>query len=356
MACKILVINPGSTSTKLAVFEDTREVLRQNISHSPQDLSMFGGVIDQLAFRAAKIKEFLTQNGLTAKDFDSIAARGGLLKPITSGTYRVNEQMLADLSAETYGSHAANLGALLADQLAKEAGIAAFIVDPVVVDELEPVARVTGRPEIARRSIFHALNQKAVAKRLAQELNRSYDGLNLIVAHLGGGISVGCHKQGKVIDVNNALDGEGPFSPERTGTVQSKQFVELTLAQGWDLEQVSRAIAGKGGLLAHLGTTDVRDVEAMIAAGDEKARLVFEAMIYQIAKAIGAAAIPVCGKVDYIVLTGGIAYSKQLTGKIEEYVRFIAPVIVMPGEDELQALAEGMARVLTGQEQAKEYV
>lgn len=355
MAYKIMVINPGSTSTKLAVFEDCQEIMRKNLSHTAAELASFVTVIDQLEFRATKIKEFLLENNVSIADFDSIAARGGLLKPITSGTYQVNQQMLEDLTSECYGSHASNLGALLANQLASEAGVSAFIVDPVVVDELEAVARVTGRPEVNRKSLFHALNQKAVAKRLAKELGRPYEALNLIVAHLGGGITVGCHKLGKIVDVNNGLDGEGPFSPERAGSVQAKQFAELVIKQGWDLSKVSKVLAGEGGLVAHLGTSDARDVEKMIEAGNENARLVYDAMIYQVAKYIGAAAIPVCGKVDYIVLTGGIAYSKYLTDKITEYVKFIAPVVVMPGEDELQALAEGTIRVLSGQEQAKVY-
>lgn len=356
MVYKLLVINPGSTSTKIAVFEDTKEIMRQNISHSTADLAGFLGVISQLEFRSATIKEFLCANNLDINDFDSIAARGGLLKPITSGTYQVNKQMLEDLKSECYGSHASNLGALLANQLASEAGISAFIVDPVVVDELEAVARITGRPEFNRKSLFHALNQKAVAKRLAKELGRPYEELNLIVAHLGGGITVGCHKKGKIVDVNNGLDGEGPFSPERAGSVQAKQFAELVIKQGWDINKVSKALAGEGGLVAHLGTSDAREIEKMIEAGDENARLIYDAMIYQVAKYIGAAAIPVCGKVDHIILTGGIAYSTYLTGKIEEYVRFIAPVVVIPGEDELQALAEGAIRVLVGQEDAKIYV
>jgi len=355
MAQKILVINPGSTSTKLAVYEGTKELLRQNITHTAQDLAVFSGVVDQLEYRFEQISCFLSDNQLTVRDFDCIAARGGLLKPIPSGTYQVNEAMLADLKAEERGSHASNLGGLLAERLAREASIPAYIVDPVVVDELDPVARITGRPEIMRISIFHALNQKAVAKRLALEIGRPYEELNLVVAHLGGGISVGCHKQGRIVEVNNALDGEGPFSPERSGTMQAGQFVALVQQQGWDQGQIAKALAGEGGLIAHLGTSDAREVEKRIAVGDEQARLVYDAMIYQVSRYIAAAAIPVQGKVDRIILTGGIAYSKYLTEKIEADVRFIAPVIVMPGEDELQALAEGAVRILSGQEQAKIY-
>ena len=356
MTFKIMVINPGSTSTKLAVFEDTKEFLRQNISHTAEELAQFPNVIEQLEYRFSGVKEFLDQNNFAIGEFNAIAARGGLLKPIPSGTYLVNENMLNELKSQCYGSHASNLGALLADRLAKEAGVPAFIVDPIVVDELDPIARITGRPEIVKKSIFHALNHKAVAKRFAKQIGRSYENLNLIVAHLGGGITVGCHKNGRIVEVNNGLDGEGPFSPERAGTVQAKQFGELVFKQGWNSEEISRVLAGEGGLVAHLGTSDAREVEKMIALGDENARLIYEAMIYQISKYIAAAAIPVYGKVDYIILTGGIAYSEYLTQKIIEYVEFIAPVVVMPGEDELQALAEGAFRVLSGQEKAKEYV
>jgi len=355
MAYRTLVINPGSTSTKLAVYEDGTELLRQNIAHTAQELAAFQGVIDQLEYRFGQIMTFLQQNKLAIGDLSCVAARGGLLKPIPSGTYQVNEQMLADLKVEARGSHASNLGALLADRLAKQANLPAYIVDPVVVDELDPVARITGRPEIMRQSLFHALNQKAVAKRLAKELGKPYEDLNLIVAHLGGGITVGCHKQGRIVEVNNGLDGEGPFSPERSGTMQAGQFVALVKERGWDAAQVAKAMAGEGGLVAHLGTSDAREVEKRIEAGDEQAKLVYDAMIYQVSRYIAAAAIPVQGKVDRIIITGGIAYSKYLTEKIVADVKFIAPVVIMPGEDELQALAEGALRVLSGQEEVKVY-
>lgn len=352
---RVLSINPGSTSTKIGVYDDSELVFEHVVRYTSEELAPYEGVIGQYEFRQKGIMQILAEKGITLESLSAVVGRGGLLKPIPSGTYEVNEQMLADLKTEISGSHASNLGGLLADQLAKVAGVPAFIVDPVVVDELEPVARITGRPEIMRRSIFHALNQKAVAKRLAKDLNRSYEELNLIVAHLGGGISVGCHKKGRVVEVNNTLDGEGPFSPERTGTVQGKQFAELILNEGWDLGQVAKAIAGQGGLVAHIGTSDVREVEKMATDGHEKASLVYEALIYQVSRYIAAAAIPVQGKVDYIILTGGIAYSQQLTSKIKANVEFIAPVIIMPGEDELQALAEGAIRVLSGQEKAQVY-
>ena len=352
---RILAVNPGSTSTKIGVYDGNELIFEHIVRYTSEELAAYGGVIHQYEFRKEGIMQILAEKGIALESLRAVVGRGGLLAPMPSGTYTVKERMLADLKAETFGSHASNLGGLLAHQLAQAAGVPAFIVDPVVVDELDPVARITGRPEIMRRSIFHALNQKAVAKRLAKDVNRSYEDLNLIVAHLGGGISVGCHKRGRVVEVNNALDGEGPFSPERTGTVQGQQFADLIAEKGWNLGQVARAMAGQGGLVAHLGTGDVREVERMAAEGNETATLVYEALMYQVSRYIAAAAVPVKGKVDYIILTGGIAYSQQLTGKITANVEFIAPVIVMPGEDELQALAEGAIRVLSGQEKAQVY-
>ena len=352
---KILTINPGSTSTKLAVYHDDTEALSQNLSHSAEELAPFATIIDQLDYRLGKIQEFLAANKLSARDFDAIVGRGGLLKPMISGTYAINAQMLDDLEHTRYGAHASNLGAILAHRLAAESGCPSFIVDPVVVDELSDIVRVTGLPQLPRRSIFHALNQKAVAKRFAKRLERPYDQLNLIVAHLGGGISVGCHHQGKVIDVNNALDGEGPFSPERSGTLPPGQFAQYVIENGISIDDVRRKLAGAGGMVAHLGLNDVREVQKLVAAGDAKAKLVYEAMIYQVARTIASAAVPVCGKVDHIILTGGIAYSEYITQKLQEYIGFIAPVTVIPGENELQALAEGALRVLNNEEEARQY-
>lgn len=352
---KILAINPGSTSTKLAVYEDTVEKLSRSLSHRADEIAGFTSIIDQLGYRLEKINDFLTSQGLPVGDFSAIVARGGLLKPMISGTYLINARMLDDLKQCRYGAHASNLGAILADMLAGKANCPGFIVDPVVVDELEPVARISGLPEIERISIFHALNQKAVARSYAKKVNRSYEDMNLIIAHLGGGVSVGCHKKGRVVEVNNALHGEGPFSPERAGTVQAGRFAEMIHAGALTPAETARIIAGKGGLVAHLGTNDAREVEKRIAAGDRHAELVYQAMIYQVARYIAAAAVPVCGKVDNIILTGGMAYSEYLTAKIQEYISFIAPVVVMPGEDELKALAEGACRVLSGEEQGKQY-
>ena len=355
MSYKILAINPGSTSTKIAVYEDTTEVRTQSLSHSTEELSQFSDVIQQFEYRLGKIKDFLNSINLNFKDFNAVVARGGLLKPVISGTYLVNEAMLSDLKSCKYGAHASNLGAILADKIAREAKCPAYIVDPVVVDELAPIAKVTGRPEINKRSIFHALNQKAVAKRFAKKINHSYQDLNLIIAHLGGGISIGCHDHGQVVEVNNCLDGQGPFSPERAGSIPAWQFAEDIITENPSTETIYKNLAGKGGLVAHLGTNDAREVEKRIAAGDEKASLVYNAMIYQIARYIAAAAVPVYGKVDYIILTGGIAYSKYLTSKLKEYISFIAPIEIIAGENELQALTEGAYRVLTGEEIVKKY-
>lgn len=355
MSYKILAINPGSTSTKIGVYVDDEEVWVVNLAHSATELAKFPSVIAQFDYRLQTVKSLLAEKKTDIRKFQAVVARGGMLKPVIGGTYGVNATMLADLKSGQYGVHASSLGAMLADSLAGEAGIPAYIVDPVVVDELAPIARYTGRPEIMKRSVFHALNQKAIAKRFAKSIHRKYEELNLIIVHMGGGISVGCHKGGKVVEVTNALDGEGPFSPERAGALPAWQFAEMILTQGLGKEEVRKLVAGKGGIVAHLGTNDVREVEKRIAAGDEKAKAVYEAMIYQVARSIAGAAVPVYGKVDYIILTGGIAYSKELTAKLTEYVKFIAPVIVIPGEDELKALSEGALRVLTGEEKARKY-
>lgn len=355
MTYNILSINPGSTSTKIGIFANDEEVLAENISHSRAELAVFGNILEQLSYRLQKIRDFLAAQGRSVQEFHAIVGRGGFLRPIAGGVYRINEAMLADLRTARYGAHASNLGAILACELAAGAPIPCFIVDPVTVDELDPVARITGRPEISRRSVFHALNQKATAKRFAASLGRKYEDLRLIVAHLGGGISVGCHRQGRVVEVNNALDGEGPFSPERAGSLPAGQFAELISGEAAYRPSIARMLAGQGGLVAHAGTNDLREVEGLIAAGDKKATNIYEAMIYQIARSIAAAAIPVCGKVDFILLTGGIAHSRQLTDKVKAYVEFIAPVVVLPGENELKALAEGAFRVLSATERYRTY-
>lgn len=352
---RLLIINPGSTSTKIGVYEDEKPLFEETLRHDVKELAPYARIIDQYAFRKQVILDALHEKGFNLTKFSAIVGRGGLLRPIPGGTYRVNATMLEDLKSGRYGEHASNLGAILAHEIASQLNIPAFIVDPVVVDELEPLARISGVPGIERKSIFHALNQKAVARRIAREMGKRYEEVHFIVAHMGGGISVGAHKAGRVVDVNNALDGEGPFSPERAGTVPAGDLVRLCFSGRHTQEEIRRMLVGKGGLVAHLGTNDAREVERRVEEGDERARLVYEAMAYQVAKAIGAAAAVLEGRIDAIILTGGLAYSKMFTDWIARRVAWIAPVKIYPGENELAALAEGALRVLRGEEEAKEY-
>ncbi len=354
---RLLVINPGSTSTKIAIFDDTIPVLERTLRHSSAEIARFDRLIDQYQFRKEAVEAALQEAGVRPEDLQAVVGRGGLLKPIPGGTYAVNEVMQDDLRQAKYGEHASNLGGLLAADLAAASGIPAFIVDPVVVDELQPVARLTGLPQISRRSIWHALNQKAVARRAAADLGKQYSELNLIVVHLGGGISVGAHQAGNTIDVNNALDGDGPFSPERSGGLPAGDLVRLCFSGQYQQAEIRKLLVGRGGLVAYLGTNDGRDVVKRLLAGDEQAETVYRALAYQVAKEIGAAAAVLSGKVDAIVITGGLAYDQDyLVNWIKERVAFISQVLVYPGEDELLALAEGALRVLTGAESAKQYV
>lgn len=352
---RILVINPGSTSTKIGVFDNERSVFEKTIRHDADVIQSYKSIIDQYEFRKQTILETLDQEGINISKLSAVCGRGGLLRPIEGGTYRVNEQMLEDLRKGYAGQHASNLGGILAHEIASSLNIPAFIVDPVVVDELDPIARISGFALIERRSIFHALNQKAVARRVAKQLGKKYEELNLIVAHMGGGITVGAHKQGRVVDVNNGLDGEGPFSPERAGTVPAGDLVSLCFSGEYYREEIMKMLVGQGGLVGYLGTNDAVKVEKMIEAGNEKAKLVYSAMAYQVAKEIGAASAVLAGKVDAIILTGGLAYGKAFAKEIADRVNWIADVIVQPGENELQALAEGALRVLRGEEKEKVY-
>ncbi len=353
---RILAINPGSTSTKIAVFEDGREIAGDTQRYDREVIASFAGVMAQENFRLEAISEVLKEKELAVADFDAFVARGGLLRPIEGGTYNVSDGMIADLRACRYGTHASNLGALLAVRLAKESGgKPAFIVDPVVVDELMPEARLSGFPGIERRSIFHALNQKAIARRAAEELGRRYEDVNLVVAHMGGGISVGAHLKGRVVDVNNALDGDGPFSPERAGAVPAGALTRLAFSGSFSFDELMKKLVGGGGLVAHLGTSDLRVVQERMEEGDERAKLVFEAMAYQVAREIGGRAAVLSGEVDAVVLTGGLAYSDPFVEQIRKRVAFIAPVRVYPGEDEMLALVQGALRILRGLEKAKDY-
>lgn len=356
MTHRLLIMNPGSTSTKIAIFEDEQPLFTETLRHSAEEVGRYARVVDQYAFRRDMILAFLAQRGVAISSLSAVVGRGGLLRPIPGGVYRVTEPMRKDLTEAPYGEHASNLGALLAHEIAQAAGgVEAFIVDPVVVDEMEPVARLSGLPGMPRRSIFHALNQKATARRLARDLNTPYETLNLVVVHLGGGISVGAHRQGRVIDVNQALDGEGPMSPERSGSLPSLGLIHLCFSWQYSLPEISRLVVGKGGLVAHLSTNDARQVEERIEAGDTRAEQVYRAMAGQVAKEIGRAAVALAGRVDRVVLTGGLAHSKRLTGWIAEQVGWIAPVAIYPGEDEMQALAEGALRVLRGEAAARAY-
>ena len=355
MSYKLLIINPGSTSTKIAVYEDEREVFEETLRHSSEEIGQFKHVVDQQNFRTEIILEVLEDNKIDIKEMDAIVGRGGVLKPILSGTYDVNDNMLKDLKESVQGEHASNLGAIIANEIASSIGKSAFIVDPVVVDEMEEIARLSGMPELPRKSIFHALNQKAVAKRYAKENSKNYEDINVIVAHMGGGVSVGAHKKGKIVDVNNALDGDGAFSPERSGGVPVGDLARMCFSGKYTLEEVLKKITGKGGFVAYLDTNDGRVVREAALKGDPKSKLVYDSMGYQVAKDIGSAAAVLNGKVDAIILTGGIAYEKMMVDFIREKVEFIAPVIVYPGEDEMLALAQGVIRVLNGDEEVREY-
>lgn len=353
---RILVINPGSTSTKLAVFEDEDRKMIENLYHDVEELSKCRALFDQYEFRKRVILNFLEKASYKPSDFSAIVGRGGLLRPIPSGTYEVDETMLEELKEAKYGEHASNLGAVLAYEIASIAGVKAYIVDPVVVDEMWDVARLSGHPELMRKSIFHALNQKAVARRAAQELGKKYEEVNLIVVHMGGGISIGAHMRGRVVDVNNALDGDGPFTPERSGTLPLTQLIDLCFSGKYTKEWILKRIKGNGGLVAYLGTNSAVVVQERISKGDKEAELVYRAMAFQIAKWIGKMAAALKGEVDAIVLTGGIAHDERYMVKwLKEYVSFLAPVLVYPGGDEERALALGVLRVLRGEEKSKNY-
>lgn len=351
----ILAINPGSTSTKVAVYDGREPVFVETVAHPAADLAAYAHIADQYPLRREAVLASLARHGVNISDLTAVVGRGGMLRPIPSGTYRVNQKMLDELSAPGPREHAANLGAIVAHEVASRTGIPAFIVDPVCVDEFEPIARISGLPEVERRSLSHALNLKATARRAAADLGRPYESLDLIVVHMGGGISVSPHRHGRMVDVNQALDGTGPFSPERAGGLPVGDVMRLCFSGRYTYAELFRRIAGQGGLVAHLGTNNAIEVEQRIAAGDGHARLIYEAMAYQIAKEIGAMATVLCGHVDAIVLTGGLAHSEMLCGWLRQRVGWIAPILVYPGQDEMRAMVEGVLRVLEGEEEAKEY-
>lgn len=351
---KLLVINPGSTSTKVAFFNNEQCISSRTLRHKAEELEMYNTISEQYPLRKQAIMEYMADEGIDALKLDAVIGRGGLLKPLKGGVYNICSTMLDDLKSNKYGKHASNLGAILAHEIASLAAIPAFIVNPVVVDEFEPLARFSGMPEIARRSAFHALNQKAIAAKASAELGKQYNEVNLIVAHLGGGISVAAHKKGKVVDVNNALE-EGPFSPERTGSIPVMQLVDMCFSGQYTKAEIEKKLVGKGGLVAYLGTSDCMEIEERIKNGDSGTRMVFEAMAYQVAKEIGSCSTVLHGCVDSIILTGGIARSKDMVDWITERVSFIAPVRVYPGEDEMWAMADGAMSVLSGYEDVLDY-
>jgi butyrate kinase len=351
---KILAINPGSTSTKIAVYNDTTLVAKICLRHSVSDLEPFPRIIDQFEYRKNVVLNALRENGI-ALDFDAIIGRGGLLRPIQGGVYEVNEAMIADIQSARR-NHACNLGCLIAKDLADEVGCKAYIADPVVVDELQEVARISGSPLMPRASIWHALNQKAIGRRYAKDLTAehpehpvTYSDLNLIICHLGGGISIGAHKLGKTVDVNNAFDGEGPISPERAGTLPSGSLIDLCFSGRYTKDELKKRISGKAGLAAHLGTPNIADIVTRIENGDDYARLIIDAMIYQIAKSVASMTPIFHGKVDAILLTGGIAHSEYVMNRLLPQIDYIAPIRVYPGEDELESLAQNALGALRGE-------
>lgn len=354
MIHRILAVNPGATSTKIAVYDNETPVMKLNLEHSGADLDTFEHIFDQYSYRLNLIAAVLTDAGIELSSLHGVVGRGGLLKPLSGGTYRVNSAMVEDMRLAARGEHASNLGCVLADELSRRLSIPAFIVDPVSVDEMDDVARISGMADIARVSFLHALNMKAVARKAAKQLGSSLEELNLIMAHLGTGVSVSPCRRGMMVDVNNARE-EGPFAPDRCGGLPVNTLVDLCYSGKYTHKQMKEKLMGKGGLYSYFGVRDIREVEKLAAGGDTRAGLVLDAMAYQIAKEIGAMATVLYGQVNAVVLTGGMAYSDRITGYIRQRVEFIAPVVVIPGEEELESLALGCLRVLTGEEPARTY-
>ena len=352
---RILVINPGSTSTKVSVYENEEELVSATIRHQRSELDKAGGVIAQKGMRTACVMDFLNENGIALDSLDAVAGRGGLLEPIESGTYIVNDRMLGDLIGASAEVHASALGGIIAREIGDAASLPSYVVDPIVVDELAQVAKLTGIPGIERRSVFHALNQKAVARRCAADMGRSYEDCRFIVAHMGGGVSVGAHRYGRVVDVNDALSGEGPFTPERCGAVPALPLIEMCFSGAYTEQEIKDMVLKTGGMYAYLGTNDLFKCERLIMEGDEYAALVLESMAYQVSKEIGSMVAALEGRVDAIILTGGMARSARFTGCIKQHAGLIAPVKLYPGEDEMLALTQGALRVLRGEERAVAY-
>lgn len=356
MSYKLLIINPGSTSTKIAVFQDKECVFKTNIKHSAEDIASFEHIADQYHFRKDVILSTLKEAGVELNDLAMVVGRGGLLKPLTSGIYEVNEAMKRDLVNSPVGEHACNLGGLIADDIAKSVGVKAYIADPVIVDEMEDVARFSGHPAFPRMSVFHALNQKMIARQHAAAVGKKYEELNLIGIHLGGGISVAAHKKGRVVDVNNALNGDGPFTPERSGALPSGPLMNACFSGKYTKKEIDLMLKGQGGFVAYLGTNDAMEVENQVKAGNKEWELVYRAMAYQVAKEVGGlAASAFSMDVDAIFVTGGMAYDKNFCKILDSHLGKIAPVCVYPGEDEMMALTLNGLMVLNGETVAKIY-
>ena len=351
---KILIINPGSSSTKLALYNNDELINEITIRHK-KEITNNDNVYMEKDFRLSLIEEYLKNNNIELKDIDIFVGRGGLLRPISSGTYLVNQKMVEELKLAKYGNHASNLGAILAYELANINGKPAYIVDPVVVDEMADIARVSGYKGLERISIFHALNQKAVGRLYAKDINKRYEDLNLIITHLGSGISIGMHKQGKVVDVNNALSGDGPFSSERSGTLPTFQLIDLCFNSGKTADEIKKMIVGNGGLVSYLNTNNGLEIRNRVDAGDKEASFYMEAMAYQIAKEIGALYFAYAGKVDAVILTGGLANYDTLVEMIKTYTSEIVNTVVYPGEDEMNALVNGVLRIINKEEELKYY-
>lgn len=355
MSIKSLIINPGSTSTKIGVFEDETLLFEETLRHSTEEIAQYASIVDQKDFRKNIITNLLESKNFDINSLNMVVGRGGMLKPIPGGTYEVTDELLHDLKIGFQGQHASNLGGILAREIGDSIGVPSYIVDPVVVDELCDAARYSGVPELPRTSVFHALNQKAVAKRYAKENDKAYETLNLIVVHMGGGVSVGAHTGGKIVDVFNALDGDGAFSPERAGSVPSGALIKMCFSGKYTEKEIYKKLVGNGGFNAYVGTNDMREVEKKIDAGDTNAKAVYDAFIFQVSKDIGSMACVLKGKVDQIVVTGGIAYDKNVVADLKEACEWIAPMTIYPGEDELLALVQGGLRVLNGEEAAMKY-
>jgi len=352
---RILTINPGSTSTKIAVFDDEKMVFKESLTHETERLAKFNDISEQLPYRTSMVIEALNKNNIPLESIDAFSGRGGGLVAVKGGTYEVNDKLLHHAQIGYTMKHASVLGAQIAHNLAKINNKKAYVVNPVTVDEKQEIARITGIKGIYGQTVFHALNQKEVAHKYAKSIGKRYEDLNLIVVHLGGGISVGAHKNGKVIDVNNGLNGEGPFAPTRSGKVLATDLIDMCFSGKYTENEIKELITKKGGLISHLDTSDARDVVKMISEGNKYAKLVYDAMIYQVAKEVGAQSVVLKGKIDAIILTGGIAYEEYFVKELKEYIEFLGKIIIIPGEEEMQALANGVLRVLNGEEEAQEY-